>query len=43
MAPDPQPDPVAYVTEVWAPAPVVELQRLHKPMKGPEPEPEAEI
>jgi hypothetical protein len=33
--------PAAYVTEVAAPEPVTELQRLHSPM--PEPEPEAEV
>ena len=43
MAPDPQAAPDAYVTEVSAPAPVVELQRLHKPMRDPEPEPEVEL
>lgn len=40
--PDPQPEPVTYVTEVSTPfAPVTELQRLHVRMKEPEPEPEA--
>ena len=42
MAPDPQPEAVIYVTEVSAPEPVTELQRLHSPMKELEPERELE-
>jgi hypothetical protein len=41
MAPDPQLVPAAYVTEMTAPEPVTELQRLHSPMPDPEPELEA--
>jgi hypothetical protein len=42
MAHDPQAVPDAYVTEVWVPASVLELQRLHSRMLPPDPEPEPE-
>ena len=38
---DPVPAPQAYVTEIWCPAADEDVQRLHSPMK--EPEPEAEL
>jgi hypothetical protein len=41
MAPDPA--LAAYVTEVAAPEPVTELQRLHSPMPEPEADLEAEL
>jgi hypothetical protein len=37
-----EPEPRAYVTEIWCPEPVNGTQRLHSPMKEPEPEPEPE-
>lgn len=32
-----------YITEIWCPALDDGVQRLHSPMKEPEPEPEAEL
>ncbi|MGH3184708.1 MAG: hypothetical protein ACRDOE_22760 [Streptosporangiaceae bacterium] len=37
------PEPPAYVTEIWCPAVDDGAQRLHSQMKEPEPEPEAEL
>jgi hypothetical protein len=36
-------EPRTYITEIWSPARDDGIQRLHSPMREPEPEPEAEI
>ena len=37
-----EPSAAVYVTDVWGPEPDNGIQRLHSPMKEPEPEPELE-